>query len=439
MSDVSVEQDLTIALHLDTIPNTSYFPRAIVRAIHQYLDRLPEIQIAEDPYALYAHYTHGSPHYKLVIDTHLDHPGFILLGKGMALPVGTIAEPGSVQRINEQQRTIPVSFHDQEGNQSGEGFLHTLVVKEGSTRLHVHQDYPTKPLPVNTQAVVQVPSKQEGSYVLMRSADNLSVTALAISYLQWVVSAHIEGDVTIIFTKIEEVRQVSATAIAQQSRTPFGMLDNRTQIIVLEAGLVGSTERTRQVEASMPDLNYEGGTLLRVSDHEWPYQRDGQTNLAEALLLHARDAVSTRQAVQVQHGPSIGNCNALPYAFFSHCPHVSSLMIPCVNKHNFDQQGQLVAERIAVADMQSVRLLLEQATLAAQGEVLAHPEQMLLPGRHFPGNAAERIEAKKKEWQGALAWAAPRLRGAYFAPTTPLELVRCRAASLKSRCIGSFS
>lgn len=435
MSGTTVEKEIALALDLDTIPNTPYFPLVMNRAIRRYLEDFPELQVAEDSFAIYAHYAYGTPRYKFLIDTHLDHPGFIVLGNGMAMPVGTIAEPAKVRQINEQQKIIPVHYFDREGEQCGEGHLHHLVVKDGRTSMRAYLSYPiNKQLSANTQAVPQITSQREGEYLLMRSADNLSVTAIALAYLQWLLSSRIPADVTIVFTKMEEVRQVSATAIAQRGRTPFGELDDATQIIVLEAGLVGSTDRTRQV-ACTPDLSYNGGTLIRVSDHEWPYQRDGQSNLAEALLLHARDAVSKIEPVRIQHGPSIGNCNALPYAFFSRCPHISSLMIPCVNKHNFDQDGHLVPERIAVADILSVRLLLEQATMLGQGEILPHPDQILLPERHFCGNSPEQISAKKRSWQGALAWADPRLRGAYFAPTTPVERLQCKMASLKSRFI----
>lgn len=435
MSGATVEREIDLALDLDTIPNTPYFPLAMNRTIHHYLRAYPEIQVAEDPFAIYVHYSYGNPRYKFVIDTHLDHPGFIVLGNGTAIPVGTIAEPGKAKQINERQEVIPVHYFDREGNQRGEGYLHNLTVKEGRTSMQAHLNYPThKLLPANTQAIPQVTSQREGNHLLMRSADNLSVTAIALTYLQWLLSSQIPANVTIVFTKMEEVRQVSATAIAQRGMMPFGVLDDTTQIIVLEAGLVGSTDRTRQV-AHTPDLSYEGGTLVRVSDHEWPYQREGQANLAEALMLHARDAVSKIETLKIQHGPSIGNCNALPYAFFSRCPHISSLMIPCVNKHNFDQDGCLVPEKIAITDILSVRLLLEQATILAQGEILPHSDQILLPERRFAGNSLEQISVKKRSWQGALAWAEPRLRGAYFSPTTPLEQLRCNAASLKSRLL----
>lgn len=435
MGEATVEKEIRVALDLDTIPNTSYFPLAMNRAIYRYLEGYAELQVAEDPFAIYVHYSHGTARYKFLIDTHLDHPGFIVLGDGTAIPVGTIAEPGKVAHINERQKMIPVHYFDREGNQRGEGYLHQLVVKKGRTSMQAYLDYPAnKQLPANVQAIPQIASQRECEHLLMRSADNLSVTAIALTYLQWLLSSRISADVTVVFTKMEEVRQVSATAIVRRGRTPFGVLDSTTQVIVLEAGLVGSTDRTRQV-AHIPDLRYDGGTLLRVSDHEWPYQREGQANLAEALMLHARDAVSKIASVRTQHGPSIGNCNALPYAFLSRCPHICLLMIPCVNKHNFDQDGYLVPERIAVADILSVRLLLEQATLLGQEKIQPHPEQILLPERRFSGNSLRQIKAKQKSWQGALAWAAPRLRGAYFSPLTSLERLRCHVASLQSRVV----
>ncbi|MBV9709169.1 MAG: hypothetical protein JO125_17380 [Chloroflexi bacterium] len=199
-------------------------------------------------------------------------------------------------------------------------------------------------------------------------------------------------------------------------------------IIVLEAGLVGSTSRTREITPSQ-ELNYDSGVLIRVSDHELSYQQAGRQNLAEALMLHARDTVQVR----TQHGPSIGNCNAIPYVFFSPCPHVTSLMIPTRNKHNFDQEGYLTHETIALEDIQGVRMLLERATSLAQHEVLPHRDQILLPERHLKSHHAKRIDSKKKALLGALAWAAPRLRAEHCFPNSNLEYVQFSAASLRSR------
>ncbi|MGH2510486.1 MAG: hypothetical protein ACRDHZ_24185, partial [Ktedonobacteraceae bacterium] len=92
MSVATVEREIDIALDLDTIPNTSYFPRAMNRTIHRYLEEYSVLQVVEDPFAIYAHYSHGTPRYKFLIDTHLDHPGFIVLDNGLAIPVGTIVE-----------------------------------------------------------------------------------------------------------------------------------------------------------------------------------------------------------------------------------------------------------------------------------------------------------------------------------------------------------
>ncbi|MBV9688527.1 MAG: hypothetical protein JO202_02335 [Ktedonobacteraceae bacterium] len=102
-------------------------------------------------------------------------------------------------------------------------------------------------------------------------------------------------------------------------------------IIVLEAASVGSTPKTRSI-SSFQQLDYDSGVVMRVADSELTYQQEGETNLAEALLLHARDV----SGVKAQHGPSISNCDATSYVLFSNCPYVVSLAIPTQHKHNFD-------------------------------------------------------------------------------------------------------
>jgi hypothetical protein len=422
-------KEAQLALALDTLPNTSYFPTALGRYIRQYIEAIPSLQLVEDEFALYAHYSHGVPSYRLLIDTHLDHPGFVTNGQGEAIPIGTIATPDMVESINAHQGTIPVTFYDAGGGEVGKGHLQNLRVQHAQTVMQACVTSPVgKKLPPNIQAIPDVAAKQDGEKLLMRSADNLSVTAVALEYLQWLVRTQVSADVTIVFTKLEEVRQISATAIARRGRTPFGRLDDTMHIIVLEAGLVGSTSRTREITPPQ-ELDYDSGVLIRVSDHELAYQQVGRRNLAEALMLHARDTTQVR----TQHGPSIGNCNALSYIFFSPCPHVTSLMIPTCNKHNFDQDGHLTHETIAVEDIQSVRMLLQSATSLVQHEILPHRDQILLPERHFKSYHSKRVDSKKKALLGALAWATPRLRAEYLFPTSPVGYIQCSISSVRSR------
>lgn len=72
----------------------------------------------------------------------------------------------------------------------------------------------------------------------MRSADNLATSAIMLELIEWLISTSPGGNITFIFNKLEEVRQVSATGIAKRKHTMSEPIDQNTFIIILEAASV---------------------------------------------------------------------------------------------------------------------------------------------------------------------------------------------------------
>ena len=236
-----------IALHLDSYPNTPYCTVSIQTAIKKILNAyVPQIRVAEDHLAIYVHYAKGCVKNKLVVDSHLDHPGFILKDRDSAVAIGSIGAADTVERFNANA-PVPVRIFDPQGLGIAEGELRNFDYKRGRLVAGASPiGYQGMVLP-NSQAQLLLPALAEGEELWLRSADNHAVTAVALVLLNWLCQNQPNGNVTFIFTKLEEVKQVSATLIARANRTPFGMFDDQTYIIVLEAASVGQTAESRQV------------------------------------------------------------------------------------------------------------------------------------------------------------------------------------------------
>jgi putative aminopeptidase FrvX len=263
----------------------------------------------------------------------------------------------------------------------------------------------------------------------MRSADNHSVTAVALVLAKWLSESQPEADVSFIFTKLEEVKQVSATLIARRNGTPFGNFDQCTHIIVLEAPSVGQTEGSKNIFDTRP--SYDAGLIIRISDNDLIYVIDRQPNLAESLALHAADS----SQISYQHAPLISNCNATAYTLFGQCPNVISLAVPCRNKHNFDPEGQFVLEMVSITDLSDLLNILQSLVISAQKPIDLHPARIIDPDRRHRGNHTKQLRNKRKDWLRTALAAEPKLRAERLFPESLVERTRFIYTSVRARLV----
>ncbi len=390
------EKVITQVLSLDRTPNVPYYPQASETQIRELLSAYPNLEVVEDELAIYARYTHGKPTNRLVIDTHLDHPG-LAYRPDKLITLGSLF-PAEAAKAKKSM-IMPVRLYQANGE-----YLTSSQVEyaPGGDPKLVDQDVLKKnALPRNSQVVPWISGEPREDLLRLRSADNLAVTAVGLVFLDWLFAQQPEADVTFIFTKLEEIRQISATGIAKKNGTPFGQFDEHTHIIMLEAAAVGQTALSRTVADT--ETNYDDGVVIRIADAALPYQVNGQTNFAEALALHSRDRVGGA----MQHGPLISNCDATSYTLFSQCPNIVSLTVPCRNKHNFTEDGEFTPEIVTQTDLLTMLALLQSMTQLASQPIQAHPEQILVSGAQFPG--LRNLHDQRTSWQGAYEWGHPRL------------------------------
>ena len=406
-----MNREMQTLTELNEIPNVPYYPKAISKKIRELLNTIDNIRIIEDPYAIYCNYNRGNNKNKLIIDTHLDHPGFAISPNGLALSIGSIPSPDVTSNLSDT--SIPVSYYNKEGELVSTGSIDEMKkITNGVVGVPIF----TYPIlgsnKINIQAIPNIESGYTNEKISMRSNDNLAPTLAALSFVEWVSSNSIECDITIIFSKLEEIHQISATHISLQNKTPFGKFDENTYIIVLEAATVD---------------NPTNGIQIRIADKKIPYQKDNRENLAESLLLHAKDLLK----IKTQHGSSAtSNCNAISYSLLSDCPHVASLTIPCVNKHNFNIQGNLVNEYIYSSDLYNLIEYLKLLPSLIQINTLPHKDKLI---SNYPTPDKKTILNKKKSLKGALYWGQSRLKSEHLFSETNTERIVYLAGQIKSK------
>jgi putative aminopeptidase FrvX len=261
--------------------------------------------------------------------------------------------------------------------------------------------------------------------MFMRSADNLATSAIMLELIEWLISTSPGGNITFIFNKLEEVRQVSATGIAKRKHTMSEPIDQNTFIIILEAA---SVEPTPLSEAVHKKMTYTDGPVIRVSDGDIVYQQSDKTNQAEHLALNA--AANAR--LEIQHGPLTNNCNSTPHILFGNTPHVIGVTIPCEHKHNFTNEGTFEHEAIRISDLHTTTKLLQQMITDIDAPIKRNTSALLEQIYPVYRLDPQSLTSKRKLWSQSYAWALPRLQSGQLFPTNQLSATRLRLKHIKA-------
>ncbi len=416
---------ITTALDLDQYPNAPYCTSQIQNVLRRRLNRYsPQLEVKEDHLALYARFNNGTAQTKLLIDTHIDHPGFVIQDLSFAKAIGSIGTPGIFPLIGKEL-PFPVAIHDPNGSKVGDGILSDLSYQQSNLYAKVIAE--GTELSPNGQIVLSLQTGIFGNELWMRSADNQAVTAVSLAMIEWLCQTNPVADVIFVFTKLEEIKQVSATLIARRGYTPFGIIDDNTNIIVLEAASVGFTNETKQIINCRP--SYTDGPVIRVADNELVYLVNGRPNLSESLVLHAADISMS----QIQHAPLISNCNATAYTLFGKCPNIISLTIPCRNKHNITEKGKIVPEKVYCKDIAIVINLLKESVTLAKETISVHRNCIINNNTKYPGDSVSNYRIKRKDWLRTAIWAESRLKANHLFPVSQGENVKFKLHSIKAR------
>ena len=227
---------------------------------------------------------------------------------------------------------------------------------------------------------------------------------------------HLPSNIVLVFTKFEEVFQISSYNLAH---TNLLHITEQDMVINLESMKVNKevpnpadyTDFSKQPDGPVvsfceKNLNY---TLLWQQKHKIassapvttaptpaPHTTPAQTqtqNKAYEFLIN----VAKKHALPVKFGCASGSTDAKFFAYFGRTPHIVTLNLPNPNKHNVNAQGRIVAETVKLAHYNTARELLvglvnslmQNQPTAEQPQPLQPPEQIAPSTRSSSAHSTE--------------------------------------------------
>lgn len=284
----------------------------------------------------------GTP---LVFVAHMDHPGFEVTGVGLDTVQARLLGGVAVQCFANRP---PVRVY------SGERLLAGVVaaaqqdMAAGVTDLTLELD--GTPVVGDFGVWEMEDWREDGDFLRMRAADDLAGCAVALSTLREVVRLGKPGDVTVLWTRAEEVGLVGAALAARDGWIP-------------KNAVVVSLESSR----TLPGAAIGEGPVIRVGDLRTTFNHE-----AEAFMHDARErllAANPEYKVQRQL-MSGGTCEATVFSWEGY--RATGLAFPLGNYHNVTPEQTLAPEYIHRRDfLTAVELLTTLVGAAVSPQPLA--------------------------------------------------------------------
>lgn len=350
MRQEAIESALLTAEKLSQIPNAPFLYRPSLDFVKQHESlRSKGVKTAEDTFAFYVNISHGNPTRKIIVTTHLDHPSFILNGRGYGIPFGSI-HPDLLSRSS-------VKVYSKEGDFIGSGEIHSPHRQRNKT--FITFDGPSHP--ANSHAVwdLEPPFRESAGIINMAAADDVITTSICLEAIRR-ISVHPFDDVSITFafTKVEEIRQLSATGIAIRKKFPFGILSENDIIVPLEADHIETTQRhSNEAQVlNLPLPSDTGGLIAKTSNHSVVFGQEfpNNRNCAEDILLN----LAKRYNLTLQTCVAAGVDDGTAFTIFPITPHIVTLSLPNPTKHNFGGTTKPGYEQVRVTDVKTLLKIL---------------------------------------------------------------------------------
>lgn len=339
---------------LSEVPNAPFLFDPAVRFIADKFDQLGISKISpqeveqyntsycEDEFAVYLRIKNDNSKDRLVFTTHLDHPFFVIDDKKEGDAIGSV-HPERVTP-NTQLR-----IYSRKGDFRGVDLIQSVhktrngnsIVMEGNVKLDK-----------NNHGIWDLePIDYDYDKIKMLSADDVATTAVCLSVIENTIrNLNQPVNAEFVFTKVEEVRQLSATGIAVRGSTPYGRFDDKTTIIPLECDYVEMSDQQRRLirNSGFRSADYNSGLILRLNDNKIVYSQSAiGRNVAETKILNSLLNTDT----QYQQTLVGGACDGTPFTLFTDCPNVAGITIPTRFKHNIGRNGEVVHEEIKISDL----------------------------------------------------------------------------------------
>ncbi len=422
--------------NLGEIPNVPYLYKIAKKEIEK---RLQEIGFtryhsrfhkkkegcffASDELATYAKIRRGKPNFSLIISSHLDHPGFAIKNSKEGIALGSIG----ITRLKKyiEKENIPLKIYGPNGKLITTNAFITEISKE-ETKPIIFLKTKDK-IPSNSYGIFNLPFICiEEEKIKMLTADNVACSAAILQCLKNVIEERNQFknvDLTVVFSYIEEIKQISMTGIAKRKKTPFEDLKKEMIYIALEAMESEIDDNQKEIlkKFALPKPNYESGVLIKITDSNLVFgQGYLEKNLAEELLLSA----CKKNNINYQHTISSGTSEGTALSLFNISSNIATLVIPNRHKHNLGDEGEIVSEEIKISDLiDAIKILSTAIKISDEKKPI---EEHGLAERLKKTNLSappKKLKAMKKEREILLTASLPRLRLACFYPNSTKEKI----------------
>jgi putative aminopeptidase FrvX len=292
-------------------------------------------EITENNYSLTVKVP-GESTQKLVYMSHLDHPGIVVKNRHEGICLGSLF-PDRLLRTISKDGHIPLDIYSPTGKQITKG---KLVGLAGKFHQKAILDIPVY-VPPNSVANYQIGFfGQDKDFYHLYAADNDVPTICMINLLQN-IKAKPHLTLLFVFTFYEEVHQISSFELARKNLLN---LSEKDYVLNLECKKI----ENHSSNPAKNTLDYDSGPVLQSGEKDclYGYQFSSPNHL-ERLVA----SVCKKEKIKIQYGLGLGSTDARPFSNFKLTPHICTLDVPNSFKHNCDDSGEVVLEKIYKKDI----------------------------------------------------------------------------------------
>ncbi len=307
-------------------PTAPFREDRVVDLVHQIAARLDHVRFRRDRDGnLDLHYRKGPARTRrpLILQAHLDHPGFIALSQTRTNRVTArfvgLVDPAFFPGAG-------VVFH---GVEAVRAKVLSTRKPRGEKDLRVELEAEGRVEP-GVPGVWDLPTyRRRGNFIETVAADDLMGVAAILCALEDVANRGDDADVRVVFTRGEEAGYLGA----------IGMLEDRR--LPRDARVV-TVEGTQALTHVRPG----GGPVLRVGDRRSVYspRLTGALDLIGRELERKSSEFTFRRALM-----DGGVCESTVFGLYGH--EAACLCLPVTNLHNMTPRGRIGPERVHLGDL----------------------------------------------------------------------------------------
>ena len=397
-------KDINYIFGLDSMGNVPYFSSSLSKVLRELFSQVKNLKVIEDELALYVKVGNNNNQKPIIVDTHLDHPGFVIGENKVVHSLGSFLFSKMINKINFPDK-LPVGYYSNSGHLITTGFLYLFEVV-GSQITARYQTESNVDLPKNTQVMPIFKTGLDRDILKLRSADNLATVFVCLNLINKLKESE-DINITFVFSKIEEIFQFSASGISKRSATPFEKILPNTPIIVLEVAPVLS-----KTQASNGDL--------AVASHENNFETlNPDSTIYKQLVDSCRE-----HKVKLHHSQLHSHGNSIAYKLISGNQETICLHAGSFNRHNVDDDHNFAAEYVYLSSLYN---------LAKVTETMAVSLTKNYPNQQNKAILNKNEKAKKSQLLSAFTRAYPRLKFNKLYPKTILEYIYFAYYTILSR------